>query len=225
MASLVKSNNSDLNGLVLQINNYLTSLTGNDTNLQTLVDNLQNTLDSFILITNNSISNIYTLIDNINAQITVLNGQLGVITNQITDLTNSVSLLTIDVDNIINQITPPLIETDDNVLIGQPVYIKNTGHAGLAQAIFPTQNCIGLVNTSVNAGIITGILNNTVLTLSDWTNVIGSELLSPGVLYFLDPNNSGMLTSTVPSIGYNVIIGEALTANTLQINIEDPCLL
>jgi len=52
-----------------------------------------------------------------------------------------------------------------------------------------------------------------VVTLPDWTSVVGSAALIPGAVYYL---GLGSLTPDAPSIGYCVVVGRALTTTTMH---------
>ena len=66
-----------------------------------------------------------------------------------------------------------------------------------------------------------------VLTLSDWTNVIGSVNLSAFAVYYLDESTAGMLTTTAPTSATQIVqrIGTAVSATSLDIEVEQPILL
>ena len=116
-------------------------------------------------------------------------------------------------------------ESDDVILRGQPVFLKNNGHVGLAQA-----------NSSYTAEVVGFAVNDTLVSfsctysknpvvLSDWTNISGNTLLNTNSDYFLSYDSPGTITNVVPTKGYSVFMGEALNTTTLQVEIEDPYLL
>ncbi|NPB00307.1 MAG: hypothetical protein GXO10_02935 [Crenarchaeota archaeon] len=105
-------------------------------------------------------------------------------------------------------------------LTGQPVYISGADlvNLGIANSL-ATSEIIGLCYQDIPPGISGNILARGYLTLSDWTNIIGTAALVPGTVYYLDPDTAGMLTSTPPvkSKYYLVRIGRALNTTTLEV--------
>jgi|SRR5208337_272590 len=124
--------------------------------------------------------------------------------------------------------TPFILETDDNVLTGQPIYIKNTGHLGLAQAnTTATSKVAGLVQTDTAPTFACPCLSIGKVARTDWTLVAGTVSLTIGAEYYLDPNTPGMITTIAPvSVTQIVVsIGNAVASDTLNIEIEQPILL
>lgn len=103
-------------------------------------------------------------------------------------------------------------ETDDAVLIGQPIYIKSNGHIGLAGAdAFPEARVAGVALTNTTIGFSCSWVLTSLVTRLDWTPVTGTLSLSTGVFYFLSPI-SGMMTNVSPTAtGYSVLLGKAVT--------------
>jgi hypothetical protein len=72
------------------------------------------------------------------------------------------------------------------------------------------------------ADVVSGFVGNAAadrLTLADWTPIVGTVTLSPGVNYFL---NSGGGLSTVPGGACIAMVGKALDTVTLLIDIQSP---
>lgn len=122
---------------------------------------------------------------------------------------------------------PYTIQSDNDMLKGQPVYVKSNGHLGPA------------VNTSFIESDVVGILTDDVLTsfsglfvkdgpisLDDWTNIIGSASLTQGASYYLG-STAGTLTKVAPDTGGHYVcpIGRAISANILTLEINTKILL
>ena len=121
----------------------------------------------------------------------------------------------------------PSIQTDDTILKGQPVYIKANGHIGLAKAdALLTSKVVGFAVANAAIGFSCEYQRN-LLTLTDWTNVIGTTNLTVNNIYYLSAATAGIITSTSPTSGGQVVIslGEAISTTSLEINIEQTILL
>ena len=97
---------------------------------------------------------------------------------------------------------------------GHVVYVSSSGHVDLAQANGEPQSlAIGLAADAVTAGNTGEVITSGPFTNEAWN-------LTPGSVYYLDPDNPGELTATFPdSLGDRVcIVGAAITDK--QINIE-----
>lgn len=128
----------------------------------------------------------------------------------------------------VNAILPIIAETDTNIYAGQPLYSKTTGHFGLAKADNALTTIVaGLAKSGAISNNVATCLNSTYLTLVDWTQVIGTANLTAGNIYYLDATSAGKLTSTAPTATgkYVAPVGQAVTANTLNINIQPSILL
>lgn len=111
-------------------------------------------------------------------------------------------------------------ETDENVLTGQPVYLKSNGHLGLAGGFGISYSCIGVAIGDFLPGFACQFKTLGAITLEDWTIVIGNKFLSPSQTYYLDAINAGRLTMIAPETGYLVVIGKALSTVALNIQIQ-----
>lgn len=120
------------------------------------------------------------------------------------------------------------IQTDDAVVIGQPVYLKSPGGTlGLAQAnAAGVSRVFGLAIEDQAALVSVEVATLGPVTRADWTPVIGAAALTPGAQYYLDPSTPGMLTATAPQgVGdYVTRVGVAATSDTLDIHIHRPIL-
>jgi len=112
-------------------------------------------------------------------------------------------------------------EADDSILIGQPIYIKATTHAGLAQAIGVKSAAVGFAITAAEPTFTVNYITEGKITLIDWTGISDSALLSPGTVYYLS-TVVGQITSTAPTSGYIVRVGRATSTVSLDIEIERP---
>lgn len=119
-------------------------------------------------------------------------------------------------------------EIDVPCYAGQPVYVKNNGHLGLAQAdAIATVQVAGLTIASAMAAVSVEFAFNGTLDLLDWTQVIGLQYLTPGEVYYLSATDEGKLTAVVANASgeYVVRIGTALTPTRFSIEIEPPIAL
>jgi len=142
-------------------------------------------------------------------------------------------------------------QADEIIKQGQPVYIKNNGHIGLAKAsALLTSKVVGFAIADTSIGFSCEYTENN-LTLSNWPAITGTSylivgdvpdislltdfgLLTEGIsslsinnYYYLSPDIAGNITNIAPtSTGqYVVSIGEAVSTTTLEIEIEKPILL
>jgi len=119
-------------------------------------------------------------------------------------------------------------EIDTACVAGQPVYVKNNGHLGLARAdANATTQAVGLTTAASGAAIAVTYDSDGVLELSDWTAVVGAIDLVPGARYFLSVDIAGILTTVAPdAVGCFVVpVGTALTSKRFSIEIEPPIAL
>tara|TARA_B100000965_G_scaffold405932_1_gene441951 strand:- start:1251 stop:1778 length:528 start_codon:yes stop_codon:yes gene_type:complete len=111
----------------------------------------------------------------------------------------------------------------ENLAIGDVVYIDSNGK--LAKAIHSSTRDIatvaGMVIEAVAANATAKLIFAGKIDVTGWS---GGNL-TPGSRYFL--NGSGAISTTPPSSAnqYVVLVGEALNANTLALNIDVPVLL
>ncbi len=136
-----------------------------------------------------------------------------------------------------NEPIPPVVgeamdyneaEADATIKIGYPLYLTGAAHVNPAQAdAAGTTQVAGISIADVSAGASCKYLTEGRVERSDWTEVAGTTLLSPGVTYFLDPASAGHITTTAPTtIGqYVVRVGRAIDTTTLDIEIGLPILL
>lgn len=98
--------------------------------------------------------------------------------------------------------------------------VVSINNSGFIRASSPNNAAVGIIPNTTNIGVGGYVQVSGCLSLSDWTNCVGSTTLSPKQLYYLDVNNPGKLTTTLPSTGIYQLVGEALTASTMMLIIS-----
>lgn len=113
-----------------------------------------------------------------------------------------------------------------NVRRGQPLAIdRATRQLVLADAThYPRAFVVGLAAHDCDAGFVVDVIGAGPIALADWSSVAGAALV-PGLPYFLA--EGGGITATRPTtIGASsVVVGEAITAEILNIRCQPPILL
>jgi len=111
------------------------------------------------------------------------------------------------------------LEIDTDILKGQPVCLKANGHIDIAKAVLPLHSVVGLAlkDTFATTSCPYQILG--IFQMHDWSNVIGTEYLTPNSNYYLDDTEDGKLTTIPPvsSGSYIIRVGKALTNKKLEI--------
>jgi len=116
-------------------------------------------------------------------------------------------------------------EADAAIAIAQPIYLKASGHADLAQAnAASTAGAIGFAITAAEPSFAVDYVTEGKLTLADWTTIAGTAALVAGATYYLDAAGPGRITSAAPTAAgqYVVRLGRAASATTLDVEIEAP---
>jgi hypothetical protein len=145
------------------------------------------------------------------------------------DTVNSGSGIVVDNTNPANPIinVGKSIVAAVDILAGQPVYADAvTGQLKLGNAgSIATSRIIGLASANVSATFAVTV-NFLVMSLTDWTNIVGTTYLLKGQMYYLDLI-SGKLTTSAPTNTGNVVIqaGSALSNTDLEISISGQILL
>jgi hypothetical protein len=115
----------------------------------------------------------------------------------------------------------------ESCLPGQPLYVHPASQRArlCCATALATGVAIGLASTTGTIGFPVSVATEQ-LSLADWSAVVGSPTLLPGVTYFLD-TAPGRLTPIAPTtIGYLVApIGKAATTSSLILSIPLPFLL
>ena len=113
--------------------------------------------------------------------------------------------------------------------IGQPVYTDGAGTVDLAQAdAIGTVEVLGLVKAATIVAAASGAIQTDgviAATTAQWDTITGDVGgLTPGSVYFLDPDTAGNITLTAPtSVGDFVVrLGKAISTTELEITILQP---
>jgi len=119
------------------------------------------------------------------------------------------------------------------LILGAPVYASAADTVMRAQAnSFAAATLVGLCyDNAIAAGALGNIASSGVLVgiAAQWDAVVtgASGGLAFGAMYFLDPANPGMLTSTPPTAAGQMItrVGTALSATELELSLGVPIAL
>jgi len=137
-------------------------------------------------------------------------------------------------DTIDAQITEVDVVNQQNnnagtIVIGSPVYNDGAGTVDLAQAdAAATVEVLGLVKpASIVAAASGAIQTDGILaaTTGQWDTITSDAGgLTPGCVYYLDPDTAGKLTKTAPTaVGDFVVrIGKAISTTEMEITILQP---
>jgi hypothetical protein len=114
------------------------------------------------------------------------------------------------------------LTANETMIVGQPVYISSSNTVNLADATtIATANAIGLVCVGGSANDTVTIQTDGAVYQDDWTAVIGTANLTPG-LYYLDITAGLMSTSPPVADGNTVVtLGTALNTKTLDIEVNE----
>lgn len=121
--------------------------------------------------------------------------------------------------------TPCVATFDSTVLEGQPLYVVSDTSVDLADNV-TNFHVIGLAFEPVTSGNSGQYITEGTITLTDWSLIVGTTLLTPGAVYYLD-STTGLMTSTpTTTIGQHVVaVARAASASKLDIEIAEPILL
>ena len=138
---------------------------------------------------------------------------------------------TLGSDGTLHNIQMPLVfqslkaEADENILAGQPIYLKESGHLGLASAIDGMRSrVVGPALTDSEVGHACSYTSFGNVQRDDWNAIAGYKLLKVGQIYYLDANLGG-ITHIPPESGYLVEIGFAVNQNAIALNIKQSILM
>lgn len=114
----------------------------------------------------------------------------------------------------------PQAETDEEILIGQPVYLKQNGHLALARCTdYPRARVCGVAVENKVDGFSCSYIFNGIVQRDNWN-------LRPGLIYYLDSVLGEITTDSPENQGYYVVaIGMALTTSILSVQIQPSILL
>lgn len=106
----------------------------------------------------------------------------------------------------------------ENIKQGQPLCLSS-GDLFLAKGVNNYNIVAGLAYEDADLGEDCKYQMSGEFILADWTNVIGTQYLTPETFYYLDTENFGKLTSVLPETSgvYQVQYGYALDTTTLDI--------
>jgi len=119
------------------------------------------------------------------------------------------------------------VTANETVLVGQPIYISGNNTINLASATdTTTAQSVGLVVIGATAGSTANILTEGSVNQADWTNVIGTTLLTPGSVYFLSTSAGQMVTAPPTGDGETVVtMGTAITTTKFDIEVNEIAIL
>ena len=116
-------------------------------------------------------------------------------------------------------------EAGEAGLPGQAVYADASGRWRLAQAdAEPGAEAYGLLVDGMTATFLADAVNAGELegTLAEWDAATGETGgLTPGARYFLSTTVAGRITSTLPTSGYRTIVGRAITATKMAVDMGE----
>jgi len=124
--------------------------------------------------------------------------------------------------------TPISAIFDSNTSEGMIIYISGDGNVDLARAdVISTSRAVGFATEDVLATVTGTYITEGQIEKTDWTSVIGTTLLTPGAVYFLDETTEGTMSTTAPEVTgeSSVRLGRALTTEIFDIEISQPVLL
>ena len=132
--------------------------------------------------------------------------------------------LPIEVEGIIDWYTAI---TDDDIVIGTPLYLKSNNHVAKAWSDITSDwekaTVCGFSIVAASAGATIRYVAEGQINMLDWTAIIGTASLTPGGIYFLSLV-AGKITLTAPNgTGTFVVrLGQATNTMILDIEIEQP---
>jgi hypothetical protein len=112
---------------------------------------------------------------------------------------------------------------NESMNVGQPVCVTADDTVNLADASSNlTSNTVGLAATDAGAGEAVVVFTDGVIDQADWTAVIGTTLLTPGVQYYLD-TTAGQMSASPPTVNGQVVVrmGTALTTTIFDIEVNE----
>ena len=75
-------------------------------------------------------------------------------------------------------------------------------------------------SASISTGNTGTIVTSGQLSSTDWTSVVGSTTLSIGLIYYLSNAAYGQMTTTPPTTGISIELGQAISTTAFQIRIS-----
>jgi len=162
---------------------------------------------------------------NVTGVVAVANGGTGAST--VPGALTSLGLSSTDVPIFAGVIAPSLTLLTNNqgasVPICSCVYTDSSNTFKLSRAdIAATSLPVGLVSTTISNGASGTVNTGSTMeaTAAQWDAVVGgSGGLVPGAAYFLSNTVAGRITTVVPTSGYVVRIGQALSTTKLKVSV------
>jgi hypothetical protein len=111
------------------------------------------------------------------------------------------------------------IKSGVSILKGMPIRIEGEVAIPATSEIDYHGEVQGLSMVDTAIGNKVSYSTDGIITLEDWTSVIGTPDLIPGVSYYLSP--SGGMTTTLPTPGIVRMLGKAISKRTFDIEISD----
>jgi len=106
--------------------------------------------------------------------------------------------------------------------LGMPVYLNSQGTLQPAAAdTLPRAASVGLIVQPGNAGETVAYASDGSLERTDWSAITGAGLLTPGQIYYLS-HTPGQLTPVVPTAGFALAMGRAVSSTRLDIELSEP---
>jgi hypothetical protein len=112
---------------------------------------------------------------------------------------------------------------NETMNVGQPVYVTAADTVNLSDASSNlTSNAVGLAATDAGSGESVVVFTDGPIDQADWTAVIGTTLLTPGVQYYLD-TTAGQMSTSPPTVNGQVVVrmGTALTTTVFDIEVNE----
>jgi hypothetical protein len=111
-------------------------------------------------------------------------------------------------------------EALSNISAGQLVYV-DVNNGKVDKVIANSSNAlryIGFAKDNISAGFVGKIQLEGIVSLNDWTQVIGSTALTIGSTYYISDTAAGMMTTSPPSTGsWRITAGIALSSTQFNI--------
>lgn len=112
-------------------------------------------------------------------------------------------------------------QADEQILAGQPIYLKATGHCAIARMDdIASATVAGVAVRDAATGFTCGYIADGFLDLADWSAVAGSSTLTPGANYYLA--GVGTISTVPPAEGFYVEIGQAKNLYSLEVERSNP---
>lgn len=112
------------------------------------------------------------------------------------------------------------LTANEEIKVGQPVYISAANTANLADAdTLTTSHVLGLAITEATANTTVLVLSEGSVVRNDWTAIVGTINLVPGAVYYLS-TDPGQMTVTPPTGDGDHVVRCGLAVNLSRLDIE-----